>query len=214
MLPADRQQSSAEEIANSVSHGIAWLVAVALLPTLLRWSSGNVDNPLHAIAVAVFGVATLLLFLSSALFHGLPPGRGKRFFDQVDHAVIYLFIAASYSPFAVMSIDSSSGWLVFSLVWTLALLGVVVTLGNLVTQPLWSTGLYITMGWLTFLAAIPWMEQASTFGVRLLLGGCLVYTVGAALFLLSARMRFAHLAWHLCVMAGSGLHVAAMLLPS
>ena len=213
MLPADRQQSAAEEIANCISHGIALLVAVAWLPTLARMSPGPTGSTLGTMAVGVFAVATVLLFLSSALFHGLSPGPGKRFFDQLDHAAIYVFIAASYTPFAVTPIDAGGSWVTFGLVWTLALLGVVIAMLDLVTHPLWSTGLYVGMGWLVLLAAMPWIEQAPVFGVWLLLTGCLIYTLGAGLFLLSARVRFAHLAWHLCVMAGSGMHFAAMLQP-
>ena len=213
MLPVDRQQSAAEEIANCISHGIALLVTVAWLPTLVRMSPGSTGPTLGTMAVGVFAVATVLLFLSSALFHGLPPGPGKRFFDQLDHAAIYVFIAASYTPFAVTSIDAGGSWVTFGLVWTLASLGVVTTMIGLVTHPLWSTGLYVGMGWLVLLAAMPWITQAPVFGVRLLLAGCFVYTFGAALFLLSARLRFAHLAWHLCVMAGSGMHFVAMLQP-
>lgn len=213
MLPADRQQSSTEEIANSLSHGAALVVAVAFLPSLLAAPPGATASGFHGVAVAGFAVATVLLFLSSALFHGLPPGSAKRFFDKVDHAMIYVFIAASYSPFAAVAIHDGAGWSMFSLVWILALLGVLITLFELVENPLWSTALYVGMGWFVLLAALPWIEQASAFGVRLLIAGCVVYTVGAALFLLSARVRFAHLAWHLCVMGGSGLHFSAMLLP-
>lgn len=213
MLPADRQQSSTEEIANSLSHGAALVAAVALLPALLQAPPGTSAAGFHGIAVAGFAIATVLLFLSSALFHGLPPGRAKGFFDKVDHAMIYVFIAASYSPFAAAAIHDAAGWSVFALVWTLALVGVLITLFDLVENPLWSTGLYVGMGWFVLVAALPWIEQASAFGVRLLIAGCVVYTVGAVLFLLSARIRFAHLAWHLCVMGGSGLHFSAMLLP-
>lgn len=208
MLPADRHQSVTEEIANSLSHGIALALAIALLPALRDSCPGNT---LRGTTVAVFAVSTVLLFLSSALFHGLPSGSGKRFFDKVDHAVIYVFIAASYSPFAATSIDAGGTWAVFGLVWMLALLGVLSTWFDVVRNPLWSTGLYVAMGWLVLLAALPWIAQAPVSGVRLLLAGCVVYTLGAALFLLSARVRFAHFAWHLCVMAGSGMHFAAML---
>jgi hemolysin III len=156
----------------------------------------------------------MLLYLSSALFHGLPPGPAKRFFERLDHAAIYLFIAGSYTPFAASALHGSGGWLALALVWTLALLGALVALSSLVKHPFWSTSLYVAMGWLVLLAAVPWIAQVSAVGVRLLLAGGLVYTLGAAVFLLSARVRFAHLVWHLFVMAGSGLHVAAILVDS
>ena len=209
--PAPRQQSAAEEIANSISHGIGFVLAAASLPILVQMSLVRVGHALHTIAVSVFALTMMLLYLSSALFHALPPGRAKRFFEKLDHAAIYLFIAGSYTPFAASALHDSRAWLMLALVWTAALLGVAVTLSNRITHPLWSTGLYVLMGWLVLLAALPWIERVSAAGVRLLLAGGLAYTLGAVLFLLSSRVRFAHLAWHLFVMAGSGLHFVATL---
>lgn len=213
MLRAERHQSRVEELANSASHGIGFVLALILLPMLVRLSIARGEAALHTVAVSVFAAATLLLYLSSALFHGLPSGRAKRFFDKLDRAAIYVFIAASYSPFAASAMNGSRGALMLTLVWVMALAGLVITFRNLVTNPLWSTALYVGMGWLVLVAAIPWIERAPVFGVRLLVSGCLIYTLGAACFLLGARVRFAHLAWHLCVMAGGGLHLAAMMLP-
>lgn len=204
-----RQQSAAEEIANSVSHGIGFLLAAASLPILVQMAVVRTGQTLHIVSVSVFAITMMLLYLSSALFHGLPPGRGKRFFERLDHAAIYLFIAGSYSPFAASALQHNGAWLTLALVWTLALVGTLIALSNLITHPLWSTGLYLGMGWFVLMAAIPSIEHVSGAGVRLLIAGGLVYTLGAALFLLSLRVRFAHFAWHLFVMAGSALHVAA-----
>lgn len=212
--PAHRPQSVGEEIANSVSHGIGFVLAIASLPILVHMSLERVGHALHTIAVIVFAATMMLLYLSSMLFHGLPPGRGKRLFGRLDHAAIYLFIAGSYSPFAASALHGSGAWIMLVMVWTLALLGVLVTLANLITHPLWSTGMYVAMGWLVLLAAIPWIERVPAVGATLLVAGGLAYTLGAALFLLSERLRFAHLVWHLFVMAGSGLHFAATLLHS
>jgi hemolysin III len=208
-LPDRRPQSAAEEFANSVSHGIGFLLAAASLPILVQMSVVGAGRTLHIVSVSVFAVTMMLLYLASALFHGLPPGRGKRFFERLDHAAIYLFIAGSYSPFAASALHHNGDWLTLALVWTLALVGAVIALSNLITHPLWSTGLYVAMGWFVLVAAIPSIEHVSGAGVRLLVAGGLVYTLGAALFLLSVRLRYAHLAWHLFVMAGSALHVAA-----
>ena len=164
---------------------------------------------MHTAAVATFALAMMLLYLSSALYHGLPPGRGKRLFERLDHAAIYLFIAGSYTPFAASALQGSRAWGMLLSVWAAAVLGALLTLTQRVTHPLCSTGLYIATGWLVLLAALPSIGQVSEMGVRLLLAGGLAYTLGAALFLLSPRVRFAHLLWHLFVMAGSGLHFAA-----
>lgn len=204
-----RPQSAAEERANSISHGIGFLLAAAALPVMMRSSLWHGGEPLQTIAVAVFALTMMLLYLSSALFHGLPPGRGKRFFEKLDHAAIYLFIAGTYTPFAAAALHDMRVWMTLALVWALAGLGVLITLARLVEHPLWSTALYVVMGWGVLLAALPLIRQVSPAGAQLLLAGGLAYTLGALCFLLSARVRFAHLLWHLCVMAGSGLHFAA-----
>jgi hemolysin III len=209
--PQARQQSPAEEVANSVSHGIGFLLAVAALPILVHSSMEQASGALRTLSVAVFAATMMLLYLSSALFHGLPPGRSKLFFEKVDHAAIYLFIAGSYTPFAASALQGLHAWLMFALVWTLAVLGVVYSLSKRVERPLLSTGLYVAMGWMVLLAALPLIGQVSATGVTLLLAGGFAYTLGAALFLLSSRLRFAHLVWHLFVMAGSGLHFFATL---
>ena len=99
----------------------------------------------------------------------------------------------------------------FSLVWTMALLGALFSLGKRVKRPLLSTGLYVAMGGLVLRSALPWISQVSATGVTLLLAGGAAYTVGAAMFLLSSRLPLAHLVWRLFVMAGSGLHFFATL---
>ncbi len=209
--PGPRLQSAAEEAANSVSHGVGLLLAVAALPLLVQASQAGVGLHRHLAAVCVFAATMILLYLSSALFHGLPPGRGKHLFGKLDHAAIYLFIAGSYSPFAATALLDTRAWLMLGLVWLLALAGALVTLFDLVRNPLWSTAMYVALGWLVLVAALPALEQVSATGVWLLVAGGGVYTVGALLFLLGARVRFAHLAWHVFVMVGSGLHVAAVL---
>jgi len=92
----------------------------------------------------------------------------------------------------------------FSLVWTMALLGALFSLGKRVKRPLLSTGLYVAMGWMVLRSALPWISQVSATGVTLLLAGGAAYTVGAAMFLLSSRLPLAHLVWRLFVMAGRG----------
>jgi len=206
-----RPQSTAEEIANSVSHGIGFALAASALTIIPQTLSVRAGSASNALALSAFLASMTLLYLSSALFHALPPGRSKRFFQSLDHAAIYVFIAGSYSAFAAPTLHSSRDWLVFSLVWTLALLGVLVTLCDLIKHRLWSTGLYVAMGWLVLLVAKPLIEQGPAAGAPLLLAGGLAYTLGAVVYLLGARVRFAHLAWHLFVMAGSGLHLAAAL---
>jgi hemolysin III len=181
------------------------------LPALASLSLLNFSNPRQVVAMVVFVATMMLLYLSSALFHGLPGGRGKQFFAKLDHSAIYLFIAGSYTPFAASSLQGGVSWPMLAMVWGLALAGVVVTLCNWIRHAFWSTSLYVALGWLVLVAAIPCIERGPALSLHLLVGGGVAYTLGAALFLLGARVRFAHLIWHLCVMLGSGLHFAAML---
>lgn len=205
-----RPQSAAEERANSLSHGIGCVLAALALPLLVQLSVAQRSPVLHSIAVALFAAALMLLYLASALFHGLPPGRARCWFESLDHAAIYLVIAASYTPFAALALHGEHAWWALVGVWCLAWAGVAVTLFKWVTHRLVSTGLYVALGWLVLVAALPWIAQLSARGATLLLAGGVVYTLGAALFLLGGRWRYAHLVWHLCVMAGSALHGAAM----
>ena len=212
-IPASpaRQQTATEEIANSISHGTGFLVAAAALPALLQLKPGA--DLWQQAALSAFALTMMLMFASSALFHGLPEGRAKALFERLDRAAIYLFIAGSYSAFAAPALQGSQAWIMLGLVWALACLGVLITCMGWVTQPLLSTGLYVVIGWLVLLSAMPWIAQISAPALNLLLAGGAAYTVGAVIFLLSSKLRFAHLAWHLLVMLGSGLHLAANLLP-
>jgi hemolysin III len=181
------------------------------LPVLVQREPIHVNDRWNALGAGVFALTMMLLYLSSALYHALPPGRGKRLFERLDHAAIYLFIAGTYSGFAASALQGSLAWIMLALVWLLALLAALVTLCRPIGNPLWAAGLYVVMGWLVLLAAMPWIGQVSPVGVRLLLAGGLSYTLGAVLYLESPRVRFAHFLWHLFVMAGSGLHFAAVL---
>lgn len=208
--PAARPQSPAEERANSLSHGLGFLLAAAAWPVLWQWSTARGGLATHAAAVSVFALTMMALYAASALCHGLPPGRAKHLFDRVDRAAIYLFIAGSYTPFAATALVDATAWAMLGLVWLMAGIGVAVALLQKVERPLLSTGLYVALGWLVLLAALPWIGRLQALGMGLLVAGGAAYTLGAVLFLLSARLRFAHLAWHLMVMLGSGLHVAAV----
>lgn len=208
---SQRPQSGAEEAANSLSHSLACLLAAASLPVLLRSSLERAGELRHAVAVSVFAATMVLLYLASAVFHGLPAGRAKHWFGRLDHAAIYLFIAGSYTPFAAAMLQGDRAWLMLGLVWLLALIGALVALLDLLRHPIASTALYVGLGWLVLVAALPALKQVSAAGVTLLLAGGVVYTLGAAVYLLSARLRFAHFVWHLAVMGGSMLHFLAAL---
>ena len=205
----ERPQSLGEEIANSVSHGVALLAAIVAVPFLL--DSARHLGAASLVGAAVFAATMVLLYLTSTLYHALPAGRAKRVFLKLDHGAIYLFIAGSYTPFALGALGGPWGWTLFGLVWSLAALGVALKAFDRLSHPWLSTGLYLVMGWLVLIAAVPLTERVPEPGLSLLVAGGLAYTAGVVFFLLDSRLRYAHAVWHGFVVAGTGCHFFAVL---
>jgi hemolysin III len=204
-----RAQSLGEEIANSVSHGVGLVAAVAAAPVLIV---GALDLGSAAIvAAAVFAATMVLLYLISTLYHALPAGRAKRVFMKLDHGAIYLFIAGTYTPFALGALNGPWGWTLFGLVWSLAAIGVTLKAFDRLSHPWLSTGLYLAMGWLVVIAIVPLVERVPLPGIALLVAGGLAYTGGVVFFVLDSRWRYAHAVWHGFVVAGTGFHFFAVL---
>lgn len=206
---ADRPQTLGEEIANAISHGIGFLLAVASLPVLLM--SDTVRGTLSVTAVSVFSATMMLLYLVSAVYHALPHGQFKRLFQRLDHASIFLFIAGSYMPFVLGPLRGPWGWSLFGVVWSMAVLGMLAKGFDRLKHPVISTGLYVAMGWVALVAVVPMVQRIDSGGLALLVGGGLSYTLGALFFLLDNRVRYAHFVWHLFVMGGSACHFLAAL---
>ena len=205
-----RDQTLGEEIANAVSHGLGFLLAVASLPILV-WQAARHGTAVNVVAASVFAGTMILLYLISALYHALPPGRAKLWLNRLDHAAIYLFIAGSYTPFVLGVLRGGWGWTLFTIVWSAAALGVAIKLLDRLRHPLVSTALYVAMGWVALIAARPLIERVSPAGLAWLVAGGLSYTVGAVVFLLDHRVRYAHFVWHLFVLGGSVCHFFAAL---
>ncbi|TDM08186.1 MAG: hemolysin D [Ideonella sp. MAG2] len=206
----DRPQTRGEEWANALSHGLGCLLALAALPLLVMdaWAEGSQAD---VAAAAVFGGSMILLYGVSALYHALPVGSAKAWLNRLDHAAIYLFIAGSYTPFTLGVLKGGWGWMLFIIVWTAAAAGVAIKLLNRLKHPWLSTGLYIAMGWVAVLAAGPLIERMPTAGLAWLVAGGLSYTLGAFVFLMDNKVRYAHFVWHLFVLGGSVCHFFAVL---
>lgn len=205
-----RVQSLGEEIANSASHGVGFVAAAIAVPFLLLATIER-NAPINVVGAAIFGAAMLLLYFSSALYHALPPGRAKRVFCKIDHGAIYLFIAGSYTPFALGALHGAWGWTLFGLVWGIAAAGIMLKTFDRLAHPVLSTGLYLAMGWLVLVAIIPLTERVPATGLALLFAGGFAYTAGVVFFATDSRWRYAHFVWHLFVLAGSMCHFVAVL---
>ena len=204
----NRGQSLGEEIANSISHGTGFLAALIAFPVLVLGAARH--GPAAVIGAAAFAATTLLLYLTSTLYHALAPNRAKHVFQILDHGAIYLLIAGTYTPFTLGVLRGPWGWTLFGLIWALAVAGVVLKSVGGVGHPRLSTGLYIAMGWLILAAAKPLWHAMPAWGLFWLAAGGLAYTAGVA-FYAADRMRYAHFLWHLFVLAGTGCHFIAVL---
>jgi hemolysin III len=206
----ERAQSLGEEIANSVSHGVALLSAVIAVPFLILASARH-GTAVNVVGASVFAGTMVLLYFASTLYHAIPHPRAKRLLKKLDHGAIYLLIAGTYTPFTLGVLGGPWGWTLFGLVWALAVVGVTLKAFDRISHPVWSTGLYIVMGWLVVVAAKPVLASIATPGLVLLAAGGLAYTLGVAVFTLDSRVRYAHFVWHLFVIAGTTCHFFAVL---
>ncbi|WP_438952283.1 PAQR family membrane homeostasis protein TrhA [Porticoccus sp.] len=204
-----RKQSCGEEIANSLSHGAGLLAALIATPPLIIRASQQ-DNTGFMVGSAIFALTMILLYLSSTLYHGLPRGQAKRLFQVIEHSAIFLLIAGTYTPFTLGVLQGVWGWTLLALIWCLAATGVILKTSNRLDHPVFSTGLYLLMGWLIVIAANPLWLHLPTPGLIWLASGSLAYTVGVAFFTADSYLRYGHFIWHLFVMAGTTCHYIAI----
>lgn len=201
--------SLGEEIANSITHGIGVVLAIAALCvlTLLAASHGDVW---HVVSVSVYGTTLILLYTASTLYHSIQKQSIKDILRNLDHSAIYLLIAGTYTPFTLVSLRGPWGWWLFGVIWGLALLGIVFQFLPLRQRKIVSMILYFGMGWAVVAAIKPLLQSVEAGGILFLVLGGLAYTVGI-LFYAWEKMSYNHAVWHLFVLAGSVLHFVAVL---
>ena len=202
--------SAAEEIAHSLTHGAGLLLGLVALVLLVVFAS-RAGSAIVVTACSIYGITLVVLYAASTFYHALPPGRGKRIFEILDHAAIFLLIAGTYTPFTLVTLRGRWGWSLFGVIWGLAVAGMVleaVTRGRARRLQLL---LYLAMGWGLAVAARPLVQELAPGGLVLLVSGGLAYTLGV-IFYSWKRMPFHHAVWHVFVLAGSICHFFAVLL--
>jgi len=204
-----REWSPNEELANSLSHGCGFLAALAGAPFLLI-SAAQHPGIRPIIGVTVFALATILLYLCSAVHHWLAPGKAKDFVEVLDHSAIFLMIAGTYTPFATGVLWGSWGWFLLGVNWPLAIIGVLTKMRYGVQPERWSLCLYLVMGWMMVLAFPTLSSRMQPTGLVLIGAGGLAYT-GGLVFYLVRRFPYHHLAWHISVLIGTTFHYFAVL---
>lgn len=199
-----------EEIANAVTHGIGVLLSIAALVLLIVFSS-LYGNPWYIVSYTIFGVSLVILYSASTLYHSLPGRKVKDIFQIFDHSSIYILIAGTYTPFTLTVLRGTKGWIIFGLVWGLAIIGIVMKAFWVKKYIGFSTAVYIFMGWLIVFDLKPILIFMPHTGIALLIIGGILYTLGAVLFMFD-NIPYNHAVWHLFVLAGSMCHFFSILL--
>jgi hemolysin III len=202
-------QMPREEIANSISHGLALVLALVAVPVLVL-SAMRAGDVRFLIGVSVFGATMVLLYLASTLYHSTTHEASKQLFRLFDHTAIFLLIAGSYTPFSLGVLRGPWGWAMLAAVWMLAIVGITLKIIARTRHSRISIVLYVLMGWLAVIATKPILELIPLPGILLILAGGLAYTGGLAFFA-AHRIRYNHFIWHLFVIAGTICHYFAVL---
>lgn len=202
-------QTHAEEIANSLTHGLGLVLSAAGLAVLVTLAALK-GTALHITAVSVYGASMVFLYAASTLYHVARRPRIKHLLRVLDHIAILVMIAGSYTPFALVLMHPTLGWTLFGLVWSIAVIGMLFKIFSGHRFAGASTVLYVAMGWLAVLFIKPMLEVLPLAGFLWLVAGGLAYTVGVAFFAWE-RLPFNHTIWHLFVLAGSFCHFMAVL---
>ncbi len=194
---------------NAMTHLIGALLALvgAILLIILSVMGGD---SWKVVSVSIYGTTLVLLYSISTLYHSLR-GRAKCILQKLDHQSIYLLIAGSYTPFCLVTLRGPWGWLLFGVVWGLAVFGMLQELRPRSEARILSVVIYVVMGWLALAVIVPLLEKLGLTGFVWLAAGGLLYTVGIIFYALDSRLRHAHGIWHLFVIAGSAAHFNVVL---
>lgn len=203
--------SLAEELMSSISHGVGTLLAVAALVVGVVMAAIYSDA-WCVVSMAVYGATLVILYSMSTIYHGLKPNKGKRVFRVLDHCAVFLLIAGTYTPLTLVSLRGVLGWVLFGIVWTAAILGIVLNAVNLNRFKAFSMICYIAMGWVIVFAFKPLLDVMQTGGIVLLITGGVAYTIGAVLYGIGKKVKYMHSVFHFFVLAGSILHYFCILL--
>lgn len=204
-----------EEIFNMTSHIVG--AVLGIVATVLCVVFGAIHgNTYGVISGAIYGTTMIILYTMSSIYHGLSPKRySKKVFQVLDHCSIFLLIAGSYTPFALCTIrqvDLISGWLIFGIIWLVAILGIVLNSIDIKKYKIFSMICYLLMGWCIIIKASILPLTLGMSGTTLLVSGGIAYTIGAIIYGFGKKYKYAHSIFHLFILIGSLLQFLCILL--
>lgn len=204
------QYTVGEEIANAVTHGVAALLSIAGLAVLVAFAVLYSGSPKVVAAVSIFGASMVFLYTASTLYHSIPNPRAKKVLQYLDHSMIYVLIAGSYTPFCLITLQGYTGIALLCAVWLIAIAGISLQAVLLHKADWINCLLYLSMGWLAVFVIDPLVSTLDSTGLALLVAGGLAYTVGVVFYIFE-RIPFSHAIWHTFVVAGTTLQFFSVL---
>ncbi|GAL63833.1 PAQR family membrane homeostasis protein TrhA [Algibacter lectus] len=198
-----RIQTPFEEKLNALTHGIGAVLGVVALILLIKYNAHK--TPWSLFSVIVYGISIIVLFTASTLYHSVIKEKQKHIFRIIDHISIYVLIAGTYTPVCLITLDQSFGWPMFWVVWGIALFGVVLKIFFTGRFELFSTLLYLVMGWLIVFDFTSLSEGIGSDGILFLFAGGLSYTIGIIFYAIQ-KIPYNHVIWHLFVLSGAVFH--------
>jgi len=196
--------SENEEKLNVLTHAFGLLMSIIGLPFLVI-KSFHFNGFWKPISIVVFGISLVILYAASTFYHASKDPKIRRNLNIFDHAAIYVLIAGTYSPFTIIVLEGSLGWIIFGCTWAFALVGIILKLFYTGRYDKLSTIMYILMGWQIILVINPLIGVFSPEGLRLLFAGGVFYTVGALIYS-SKKIKYNHAVFHVFVLLGSTSH--------
>jgi len=203
--------SLAEEVANSISHGIGFIFGIVGLVLLLTQAFDSKADVMAITSYSLYGGSMILLFLASTLYHAIPHPQAKSWLKKLDHCAIYILIAGTYTPFLLVGLKSPLAHSLMVIIWGLALLGVLFKLAFVHRFEALSVITYLLMGWLSLIVIYQLAMKLSPGGVWLLAAGGVIYSLGV-IFYVAKRIPYNHAIWHGFVLGGSICHFLAIYL--
>jgi hemolysin III len=191
-------------IAGAITHNIGYVLAVAGTILLFVKAEGT-HNTIVIVSVLIFGLSMLFSYSASTLYHALARTKARHVFHILDHCMIYLLIAGTYTPLVLVTIGGTLGWTIFVIVWILAICGIVYKSLAIDKHNVASAVLYLAMGWLIVFFIVPLWHALPPTAIILLIAGGVFYTVGMIFFSFD-HIRYFHSIWHLFVLGGSICH--------
>jgi hemolysin III len=206
--PGSHEETVGETIANVVTHGAGAVLALIGFATLVALALSTDATQTALISVAIYGSTLVLLYSASTLYHAVRGPRAREICRLMDHGAIFLLIAGTYTPFALISLNGPFGWALFVVIWSLAIAGILLRVWLRSRSARFFVPLYIAMGWLMIVAVGDLMVSVDQGMLWLVVGG-LSYMSGL-IFFAWRSLPYNHAVWHVFVLGGSACHFVAI----